>query len=303
MRSYHFIQADVFTDVIFGGNPIAVVPDAEGLSDNEMAKIANEMGLSETAFVTPSTRPDADVRVRFFTPSSEVPFAGHPTLGTHVVLASLDRYELTPPLTRVWQETALGVLPIDLITDKEGHTRRGVMTQGELQFGPEFTDRSRLAAALGLQVSDIHPNLTAQVLSTGLPSLIVPLVSLDAIERIRLNIAIFSDICQPMGISSIETFTTETTDPAIHAHVRAFHPLIGIYEDPATGSVAGALGCYFILHRVLGGDPSYFVFEQGIEMNRPSLLEVEIERDGDAITEVRVGGQARIVMDGTVYLD
>lgn len=302
MRSYDFIQVDVFTDVVFGGNPLAVFPDAEGLSDSEMGKIAREMGLSETTFVLPPTNEDADVRIRFFTPSSELPFAGHPTIGTHLVLASLGRYQLTPPFTRIRQETAIGILPVDLITDNEGETRRAVMTQGELQQGPIFEDKSRLAAALGLEIEDIHPDLPAQVLSTGLPALIVPLKSLAAASRVSLNLSVFNRVCQEMGISSVEVFCTETADPGSHAHVRSFHPLLGVYEDPATGSIAGAVGCYLILHDVLPDPTSYFILEQGLEINRPSLLEVDIERVGDAITQVRVSGQARIVLRGVLYL-
>ena len=127
MRRYQFIQADVFTEIVFGGNPVAVFPDAAGLSDDEMQKIAREMNLSETTFVLPPTDSQADVRVRFFTPSAELPFAGHPTIGTHVVLAHLGRYEITGPITRVWQQVNIGTLPVDLITDGEGNTSRAVM--------------------------------------------------------------------------------------------------------------------------------------------------------------------------------
>ena len=127
MRRYHFIQADVFTEVIFGGNPVAIFPDAEGLSDIEMQKIAREMNLSETTFVLPPTDPRADVRVRFFTPTAELPFAGHPTIGTHVVLAQLGRYPISGPVTRIWQQVGIGTLPVDLITDGDGRDRKSVV--------------------------------------------------------------------------------------------------------------------------------------------------------------------------------
>jgi trans-2,3-dihydro-3-hydroxyanthranilate isomerase len=306
VREYHFVQADVFTSVVFGGNPVAVFPDAEGLSKGEMQKIARELNLSETTFVLPPTDPDADVHVRFFTPATELPFAGHPTIGTHVVLAQLGRYEIIGPVTRIWQQIQVGTLPVDLITDPDGTTNRAVMTQDEARHGPILEDSGRLAEAMGLEMQDIHPDLPVQVFSTGLPGLIVPLVSLDAIRRIELNVGLFNEICRAMSVTGAEVFTLETLDKAHHVHVRNFDPLVGVFEDPATGSMAGALGAYLLQKGVFPYEPeqstTHLVVEQGYEMGRPSLLEVEVDiRDG-AIAEVRVGGQVVIVLDGTLRL-
>ena len=306
MRRYRFIQADVFTEVIFGGNPVAVFPDAEGLNDDEMQKIAREMNLSETAFVLPPTDPRADVQVRFFTPSTELPFAGHPTIGTHVVLASLGRYQITGPVTRIWQQLRNSILPVDLITDGSGRTDRAVMTQEEARHGEVFQDKAKLAKALGLTVEDIHPDLPAQVFSTGLPGLIVPLTSLSAIQRITLNVGLFNEICRSMSVTGAEVFTLETLDKAHHAHVRNFDPLVGILEDPATGSMAGALGAYLLANSVFpyefDASTTHMVIEQGYEMGRPSLIEVEVDIVSGVITEVRVGGQVVIVIEGEVIL-
>ncbi len=306
MRRYRFIQADVFTEVIFGGNPVAVFPDAEGLNDDEMQKIAREMNLSETAFVLPPTDPRADVQVRFFTPSTELPFAGHPTIGTHVVLASLGRYQITGPVTRVWQQLRNSILPVDLITDGSGRTDRAVMTQEEARHGEVFQDKAKLAKALGLTVEDIHPDLPAQVFSTGLPGLIVPLTSLSAIQRVTLNVGLFNEICRSMSVTGAEVFTLETLDKAHHAHVRNFDPLVGILEDPATGSMAGALGAYLLANSVFpyefDASTTHMVIEQGYEMGRPSLIEVEVDIVSGVITEVRVGGQVVIVIEGEVIL-
>ncbi|MBN1310123.1 MAG: PhzF family phenazine biosynthesis protein [Anaerolineae bacterium] len=306
MRSYHFLQADVFTEVIFGGNPVAVFPEAEGLSDDEMQKIAREMNLSETTFVLPPTDTNADVRVRFFTPSSELPFAGHPTIGTHIVLAHLGRYEITGPVTRVWQQVGIGTLPVDLITDSNGATNRAVMTQGEARHGAIFDDKAQIAKALGLQKADIHPDLPVQVFSTGLPGLIIPLNSLDAIQRIALNIELFNRICRVTSVTGAEVFTLETLDKAHHAHVRNFDPLVGVYEDPATGSMAGALGAYLLANNVFEYEPesstTHMVLEQGYEMNRPSLIEVEVDIADEAISQVRVGGQAVILIEGELTI-
>jgi trans-2,3-dihydro-3-hydroxyanthranilate isomerase len=306
VRRYRFIQADVFTEVIFGGNPVAVFPDAEGLNDDEMQKIAREMNLSETAFVLPPTDPRADVQVRFFTPSTELPFAGHPTIGTHVVLASLGRYKITGPVTRVWQQLRNSILPVDLITDGSGKTDRAVMTQEEARHGEVFQDKAKLAKALGLTPEDIHPDLPAQVFSTGLPGLIVPLASLSAIQRITLNVGLFNEICRSMSVTGAEVFTLGTLDKAHHAHVRNFDPLVGILEDPATGSMAGALGAYLLANSVFpyefDASTTHMVIEQGYEMGRPSLIEVEVDIISGVITEVRVGGQVVIVIEGEVIL-
>ncbi len=307
MRRYRFIQADVFTEVIFGGNPVAVFPDAEGLSDDEMQKIAREMNLSETTFVLPPTDPRADVRVRFFTPSAELPFAGHPTIGTHVVLATLGRYEITGPVTRIWQQVNVGTLPVDLITDGSGQTHRAVMTQGEARHGGVYEQKAKIAQALGLEKTDIHPDLPAQVFSTGLPGLIIPVASLDAIQRITLNVGQFNEMCRSMSVTGAEVFTLETLDKAHHVHVRNFDPLVGVFEDPATGSMAGALGAYLLANNVfpyeVEASTTHMVVEQGFEVDRPSLIEVEVDIREGAVTEVRVGGQVVILIEGELALD
>lgn len=306
MRRYRFIQADVFTEVVFGGNPVAIFPEADGLSDDEMQQIAREMNLSETAFVLPPTDPRADVRVRFFTPATELPFAGHPTIGTHVVLAQIGYYQVGGPVTRIWQQTRAGILPVDLITNGNSLTSRAVMTQDEARHGGVFEDRTRIAAALGLDYDDIHPDLPAQVYSTGLPTLFIPLVSLDAMRRISLNVSLFNEMCRSMSVTGAEVFTLETVDAAHQVHVRNFDPLVGVFEDPATGSAAGALGAYLLGHNVFEYEPSasttHLVIEQGYEMGRPSLIEVDVDiRDG-AITEVRVGGEVVLVLEGQLSL-
>ncbi|NDJ51792.1 MAG: PhzF family phenazine biosynthesis protein [Chloroflexi bacterium] len=306
MRRYHFVQADVFTEVVFGGNPVAVFLEAEGLTDKEMQSIAREMNLSESAFVLPPTDPRADTRVRFFTPQTELPFAGHPTIGTHVVLAQMDHYEINGPVTRIWQQVGQRLLPVDLITDGSGQTLRAVMTQADARHGATFEDRAALADALGIRPNELAPDLPAQVYSTGLPGLIIPLVSLEALRRVRLNINAFNQICRDLSVTGASVFTTETVDKAHHAHTRHFAPMVGIYEDPATGSMGGALGAYMLAKDILpyekASSTTYMVFEQGHQIERPSLIEVEVDIVDGAITEVRVGGQVVIVAEGDIIL-
>jgi trans-2,3-dihydro-3-hydroxyanthranilate isomerase len=306
LRKYHFIQADVFTEVIFGGNPVAVFPDATGLSDGEMQKIAREMNLSETTFVLPPTDKRANYRVRFFTPMAELPLAGHPTIGTHVVLASLGRYTISGPVTRIWQQVGVGTLPVDLITDGNGKTDRAVMTMSDARHGNIYKNKKNLAKALGLSEEDMHPDLPAQVYSAGLPGLIIPVASLDAIQRINLNVGLFNDIVRGMSVTGAEVFTLETLDKAHHVHVRNFDPLVGVHEDPATGSMAGALGAYLLGKGVFEYahefSTTHFVMEQGFEIDRPSLIEVEVDIREGAVVEVRVGGQVVIVAEGDLML-
>jgi trans-2,3-dihydro-3-hydroxyanthranilate isomerase len=306
LREYRFFQVDVFTELIFGGNPLAVFVEADGLSDGEMQQIARELNLSETAFVLPSTDESADVRVRFFTPSAELPFAGHPTIGTHVVLAQEGYYLVEGAITRIWQQVGIGVLPVDLIADAEEHIHRAVMTQSKPRFGATLDDPALLAEALGLHTGDIRTDLPTQVVSTGLPTLFVPLASLSAVQRIQLNVPVFNQVCRSAGVTGAEPFALETLDAAHHVHARNFGPLLGVYEDPATGSSGGALGAYLVYHGAveLSEPTTYIVIEQGYEINRPSLIEVEVDSraEGRTLDEVRVGGQVVRVLEGVLRL-
>lgn len=302
MANYRFIQVDVFTDRPFGGNPLAVFLDAEGLDDDEMQMIAREMNLSETTFVLPPTDPDADVRVRFFTPGMELPFAGHPTVGTHVVLAQEGRYELEAPVTRIHQQIELGTLPVDLQVE-DGTVERAIMTQGALSFGDFVDDRRMLAQALGLNEGDIDKNLPPRVASTGLPGLMVPVTSRSAVERVQLNLPVFNELCEKVDVTGVEVFSMQTWDPVNTVHTRNFGPpWTGVLEDPATGSVGGALGGYLVHHqKVPPTQPTTrLIIEQGFEMGRPSLIEVLVDVEGRSVKQVRVGGQVVRVAEGTL---
>jgi len=306
LRRYHFLQADVFTEVIFGGNPVAVFPEADGLSGDEMQQIAREMNLSETVFVLPPSNPNADVKARFFTPSTELPISGHPTIGANVVLAHLGKYEITGPLTRVFQQSKVGLTAVDLITNGQGVTDRAVMTQSEARHGNEFEERDRIAAALGLKPEFIEQDIPVQVYSTGMPSLIIPIVSLEAVQRIELNVPLFREICKEMSVTNGQVYSLETLDNAHHVHVRNFAPLVGVAEDPASGSAAGALGAYLLGKHVFEFEEEYstthFVIEQGYGMQRPSLIEVEVDVEEGVIVEVRVSGQVVISIEGELLL-
>jgi trans-2,3-dihydro-3-hydroxyanthranilate isomerase len=307
MRSYRFVQVDVFTDTPFGGNPLAVFPEAEGLTGEEMQQLAREMNLSETTFVLPPQAPAADFKVRIFTPAREVPFAGHPVVGTHWTLAHLGLVELQEPVTHVCFELGVGVLPADLYVN-EGKVRRVVMTQGRPTFHAVLEDVQDLALGLGLPQEAIGvADLPVQVVSTGLPQMMVPVRSLadvQGLDAAELNVAALNRACRRVGTECAMVFTPETERPEATVHVRMFAPLLGVPEDPATGSANGALGAYLVHHRAvaLTEPTTRIVSEQGAEMGRPSTVYVEVDHHDQEITAVRVGGAVVPVIEGAARL-
>ena len=307
MKEYRFIQVDVFTDRPFGGNPLAVFPEAKGLTTEEMQCLAREMNLSETTFVLPSQAAGADClfKVRIFTPAAELPFAGHPVVGTHWALAHLGRVELREPVTQVRFELGVGVLPADLHV-VGGRVERVVMTQDRPTFHAVLEDVTALAAGLGLAPEAItETGLPVQVVSTGVPQMMVPVRSLAEVQGLdasQLNTAALNQACRAVGTQCVMVFTFETERPEATVHVRMFAPLLGVPEDPATGSANGALGAYLVHHRAVPvTEPTtYIVSEQGAEICRPSTLYIEVDSRSDETTAVRVGGQVVLVAEGVV---
>jgi trans-2,3-dihydro-3-hydroxyanthranilate isomerase len=305
MKTYRFIQVDVFTDQPFGGNPLAVFPEAEGLTTEEMQHLAAEMNLSETTFVLPPRAPEADFRVRIFTPRKELPLAGHPVVGTHWVLAHLGRVRLHEPVTQVRFELAVGVLPADLHV-RAGRVEQVVMTQDRPAFLAMLHDLADLADGLGLPPEAItETKLPVQVVSTGLPQMIVPIRSLAEVQSLdagRLNVAALDRACRAVGTDCVMVFTFETERPETAVHVRMFAPMLGIPEDPATGIANGALGAYLVHHRAVpvGGPTVHLLSEQGAEIGRPSILTIEVGTAGGDASIVRVGGQVVPMAEGTI---
>jgi trans-2,3-dihydro-3-hydroxyanthranilate isomerase len=305
MKEYRFIQVDVFADKPFGGNPLAVFPEAEGLTTEEMQRLAREMNLSETTFVLPPRAREADFKVRIFTPAAELPFAGHPVVGTHWVLAHLGRVELLEPVTQVRFELGVGVLPADLHV-AGGRVEQVVMTQDRPTFHAVLEDVTDLAAGLGLPPEAItETGLPVQVVSTGLPQMMAPVRSLAEVQSLdagQLNVAALNRACHAVGTECVMIFTFETERPEATVHARVFAPLLGVPEDPATGSANGALGAYLVHHQAVPvTEPTtHILSEQGAEMGRPSTVYVEVDRAGDEVTAVRVGGQVVPMVEGVV---
>lgn len=302
MRKYTFYQLDVFTNEAFSGNPLAVFPEAENLSDAEMQKIANEMNLSETVFVFPSE--NALRRLRIFTPKQELPLAGHPVVGTWNLLAALG---VTPQtengIVEIEQQLNLGVLPVE-IEFRDGKPFQVVMTQSKfeaLEIVSNERKITQLASALGLAISDFNfsRDLPIQTVSTGIKSLDVPLNSLDAVRRCQINSQFLSEVYLKHGAIGCYVFSFETIEKTSKIHARFFAPDDGIAEDAATGSAAGALAGYLVHHGALKAGK--FTVEQGDFMRRPSRINAEVSGEKGNVSKVKIGGGSVVVAKGEIF--
>ncbi|WP_322795742.1 PhzF family phenazine biosynthesis isomerase [Tepidiforma sp.] len=294
MAEYEVKIVDAFTTERYAGNPCGVITRAEGLTDAQMQAIAREINASETAFVFPSRR--ADFRVHFFTPTSEIPLAGHPTIATMHTLAEEGRIDLSAGRARVTQELSIGVLPVDIVRQEGGHVRV-IMTQARPEFGRRL-DRNVFAEALGISVSDMLPDVPVQVVSTGTPQAMVPVRSLEVLRRLKPNVQHLSDLEAVGHYFSVHVFTLEAFDPAHRAHARHFAARAGIPEDPVTGSATGAMAAYLWKYGLLR-ERAYRV-EQGHIMGRPGLVDVEVDAEGDEPVGIRIAGTAVTVLRGTL---
>ncbi len=295
MRRYRFVQVDVFTRRPFGGNQLAVFTDGGGLSDAEMQAIAAEMNYSESTFVLPPTGPGANARVRIFTPGMELPFAGHPTVGTGYVLG-LERGSSTMRL-----QLGIGTLRVE--TDPgDGRIGSARMEQPLPTFEAVDADRAALAALLELEASDLADASPPEMGSAGVPFLYLPLRSLDAVRRARGNLAAMQRFFAGQGHPAIYLFSLETEAPEAAAHGRMLSLALGeaIREDPATGGASGPLGAYLVRHRLRPAGSLWL--EQGYEMGRPSQIEVEVEQQDGEITRVRVGGGVVRMAEGELFV-
>jgi trans-2,3-dihydro-3-hydroxyanthranilate isomerase len=291
-RRLPFTQLDVFTSRALEGNPLAVFPDGRGLSDAEMQAIAKEMNLSETTFILPrdsAAEKERGVRVRIFTVYEELPFAGHPTLGTAFALrgnSGADQIRL---------ELNVGTIPVRF-EQRDGQPAFGEMTQNDPVFG-EVHDRSTVARVTGIPLEDIDPDLPIQTVSTGIPFTILPLRGLAAAKRVNINHAIASEYLSATGGKFFFCVTRETVDPAARLHARM---VFYNGEDPATGSASGCAAAWMVRHGVAKPDERVLI-EQGVEMNRPSRIFVRASRSNDRVVNVRVGGNVVEVLRGELF--
>lgn len=298
---YRYLTADVFTGRPFGGNPLAVFPDARGLSPQRMQQVARELNLSETVFVLPPEDPQHTWRLRIFTPGVELPFAGHPTVGTALILAWLGEISLVGEETRIVFEEGVGPVPVT-IRASEGKAVFAQLSAAQLpEFGPAPA-AADLAEMLGLDPEDILTGDEApQAVSCGVPFLCIPLRDRDALQRTRLRLDRWESLIASSWAPHVYVFTRDHELPETDYRVRMFAPAMGIPEDPATGGAAAAFGGY-LGSRSSGDGTLRWTLEQGFEMGRPSLLHLEVDRTGGEITAVRVGGGAVQVAEGSMEI-
>lgn len=302
-RTYPFATLDVFTSERFAGNPLAVVLEADELTPDTMQAVAREFNLSETTFVSKPTRPGHSARVRIFTPATELPFAGHPTIGTAIYLAMARRISDGP-------SDALIVLEEEI-----GTVRVGVrLRDGEAAFaefdGPrvpedqgEAPSKEHLAAALGLLPSEIgFQNHKPTKFSAGVPYTFVPVASLDAVRRARVEMRSWHSAFGRSGHNAAYIYSRETERGSSAFHARMFVPGSGILEDPATGSAAAAFAAAVARFDKPPAGWHKRVIEQGFEMGRPSLITMSLEMESGALETVRIGGQAVLVSEGQLRL-
>lgn len=292
-RRLSMLQLDVFSSQPLQGNPLAVFPDARGLSDAEMQALAKEMNLSETTFIFPrdaAVERERGVQVRIFTVGEELPFAGHPTLGTAFALRG------SSGAAEVALDLKVGKIPVSF-EDAGGQPAFGEMRQRDPELG-EVHDRAAVAAATGLQSDQIADDVPVQTVSTGVAFVIVPLRSLATMRRMRLDLRRAAEYLERGPGKFFYWVCRETVDPGARLHARMF-----FYngEDPATGSAAGCAAAWMVAHGVARPDERVLI-EQGVEMGRPSRIFVRAGKDGNRVVNVRVGGNAVEVLRGQVVL-
>ena len=296
ISGYRYLHYDVFTDRRFGGNQLAVFPDAAGLRAETMQQIAREIGFAETTFVTAAERPGTDVRMRIFTPGREMPMAGHPVVGSTFALARVGR--IAEGRADWVFGLNIGPIPVSL----EWSVARldfAWMTQGTPEFGPPIDDLGKVAAALGLAEEDIRATgLPVQQVSCGVPFVFVPLATRAAVDRAVPDTRLLD--------FEAYVFTTDRAGAADSAttYSRMFAPMFGVAEDPATGGASGPLGSYLVRHSLVEPEQARSILNlQDVKLGRPSWIHISIESSGGAISCVRVGGTSVFVAEGMMDVE
>lgn len=295
-----FMTTDVFTDRQFGGNPLAIVLDAVGLSTAQMQSVAREFNYSETTFVLPPRNDAHTAHVRIFTATKELPFAGHPNIGTAIVLAQVLEASGHAPFERMVFEEAAGLVPIRLRREHGKIVSAELTAPQSLSLGARAS-RDDVAACLSIAPMDIREsNHAPQVASIGLPFLVVELATREALARCKPVPAQHERVLPPLGTDAIFVYVRMGLDGELQA--RMFSPLDACVEDPATGSASGAtMALLASLLANRDGEQTWRI-EQGVDMGRPSLILGRTEKRGGAVTAVHVAGRAALVMSGTLQL-
>ncbi len=294
-----FYTCDVFTDKPFGGNQLAVFPDAKNIPEDRLQAIAKEFNFSETTFVYPPNNSAHTKRIRIFTPGGELPFAGHPTVGTAVTLGTIGDITLTGVETKIIFEEVVGPIPVTIRT-LNGKPSFAQLTAATL---PEFSEHVptpyTLAKMLTLSREEIiDSQFPIQFVSVGFPFLFVAVKDRETLKRISVN----RQVMEELQLKEVYIFTTDAEQSDFHFRARMFAPLLGIPEDPATGSAAAAFAGYLAAKDPLQTGTLKWNIEQGFEMGRPSLLFIEADKKNGTTTAVRVGGNAVMMTEGILEI-
>ena len=296
---YRYLTADVFTDRRFGGNQLAVLPDARGLDDDAMFAITREFNYSESVFVFPPER-GGTRRVRIWTPGGEVPFAGHPTVGAAHVLAEIGEVALDGDETRIVLEENVGPVPVT-IRARDGRPVFAQLSVAQMpEERPPEVDVDRLAALLSLSPGDLlGGDYAPKAASCGLPFLFVPVRDRGAVARSKIRVELWERDLQGRWAEMVFVFAADGERAGSDIRARMYAPGISVPEDPATGSACAALGGCLAMRTPREGTLRWRV-EQGFEMGRPSIIDIEADKSGGAVTGVRVGGETVMVCEGTM---
>lgn len=291
--NFEFFTADVFTSEPFGGNPLAVFPRASGLDATTMQRIAHEFGLSETVFVFPPENPRHARKVRIFTPKKELPFAGHPTVGTALVLCWSGEVRAASDLTEVTLEEGIGPVTVRVFL-RDGRAARAEFSSPQLpQLGPSPGALEDVAAVLSLAPGDLSTGAAGpRAISCGVPFVFAQLATREALSRARLNRDVWASRFAGRWAQDFYLFTSDTRDPAIDVAARMFGPGVGIEEDPASGSAAAALAGFLAELSGTRGGALKWTIEQGRDLGRPSTIELEADVRDAEVVAVRVRGSA-----------
>ena len=295
MMTHSFYIVDVFAIAKYTGNQLAVFPNADQISDQQMQQFAKEINFSETTFITASSPKENEYDVRIFTPNQELPFAGHPTLGTaYIIRDYLLSQEQKTNINQLTLNLKVGKISVTIETTSQGEEIFW-MRQNNPEFGQSVSPET-MAAVLSISPDQINPNFPIQEVSTGIYFLIVPVNSLETLKQININLEMYYQLISSLDAKSILVFCPETYSPENDLCVRVFADYLGIPEDPATGSANGCLAGYLLENKVFPTEksPLQVKVEQGYEINRPSLLFLEASQE-----EIKVGGQVKTIAQGS----
>lgn len=299
MKAYKIYQIDAFTAQKFKGNSAGVVTNAEGLSDHDMQCIARELNNSETVFIFPPDDASHDTKLRYYTPTTEVPSCGHATIAAHYVRAIENQLESS----RVIQKIGIGILPVDIVKNDDYTIW---MTQGTIEFSEPLPgkDRHSLLSALGLVEQEVDERCPIQIVSTGHSKVMIGIKSRSKLNSLSPNMSMLTELSKVIGCNGYFVFAFASYPSDVLTHGRMFAPAIGICEDPVTGNANGPLGAYLIKHGLVDHDNSLFSFTgaQGEAIGRSGTVDVKVKIENGEPVQVTIGGKAVIVFKTQIEL-